>query len=71
VCGTPGFIAPEILNETPCSQKSDIFSLGCILYFMVSGLNLYPGDNSEEILEYNKILDPLNLIDVKSLKNVS
>jgi serine/threonine protein kinase len=71
VCGTPGFIAPEILNETPCSPKSDIFSLGCILYSLVSGLKLFHEGNSEEIMEYNKILDPLSLIDVKSLRNVS
>ena len=71
MCGTPGFIAPEILNENPCSPKSDIFSLGCILYSMVSGANLFPGANCDEIMEFNKILDPLTLIDVKSLKNIS
>ena len=29
------FMAPEIWTKTDCSQKSDIFSLGLVLYFMI------------------------------------
>eukprot|EP00928_Gymnodinium_smaydae_P051532 TRINITY_DN3509_c0_g1_i12.p1 TRINITY_DN3509_c0_g1~~TRINITY_DN3509_c0_g1_i12.p1 ORF type:complete len:587 (+),score=99.05 TRINITY_DN3509_c0_g1_i12:38-1798(+) len=37
-CGTPGFIAPEILRTNPwCEQKSDVFSCGVVLYFALSG----------------------------------
>lgn len=30
--GTIGFMAPEVLLEMPCDFKSDIYSLGIILY---------------------------------------
>jgi serine/threonine protein kinase len=30
--GTPGYIAPEIFESKPYSDKGDIFSLGIILY---------------------------------------
>ena len=30
--GTQGFIAPEICQKRPYGLKSDIFSLGCIMY---------------------------------------
>ena len=30
--GTPGYIAPEIFDSKPYSDKGDIFSLGIILY---------------------------------------
>jgi len=33
-CGTPGFIAPEILNGENYDEKADIYSLGCILYLL-------------------------------------
>lgn len=30
--GTPYFLSPEICEEKPYSDKSDVWSLGCILY---------------------------------------
>lgn len=35
--GTPGFIAPEIYKAEDYDEKVDTFSLGIILYFMLSG----------------------------------
>lgn len=36
-CGTPGYIAPEILLDGPGSPKIDIFATGVVLYFAASG----------------------------------
>lgn len=33
-CGTPGYVAPEILNDMPYNSKVDIYSAGIILYIM-------------------------------------
>ena len=30
--GTPGYVSPEILRDRPYNQKTDLFSLGVILY---------------------------------------
>ena len=35
--GTPGFIAPQIYKQETYDEKIDTFSLGIILYFMLSG----------------------------------
>ena len=34
--GTPYYLSPEICQEKPYNQKSDVWSLGCILYEMVT-----------------------------------
>lgn len=37
LCGTPKFIAPEILNEKPHNTSADIWSLGIMIYYLVMG----------------------------------
>lgn len=37
--GTPYYASPEVWNDTPYNSKSDIWSLGCVLY---ETLTLYP-----------------------------
>ena len=52
VVGTPAFMSPE--QASPDSQEvgpiSDIFSLGAILFYLLTGRNAYTGKTSQEIL---------------------
>jgi polo-like kinase 1 len=37
LCGTPNYIAPEVLNKKGHSYEVDVWSLGCILYTLLIG----------------------------------
>jgi serine/threonine protein kinase len=45
-CGSPGYVDPDILNGRPFSTKSDIFSLGSLLFNLITMRLLYPGVNA-------------------------
>jgi serine/threonine protein kinase len=40
-CGTPGYVAPEILRNEPFSTKADIFSVGCFFYKLLTLKQLF------------------------------
>lgn len=37
LCGTPNYIAPEILSKTGHSFEVDVWSIGCIMYTLLVG----------------------------------
>jgi polo-like kinase 1 len=37
LCGTPNYIAPEVLNKVGHSFEVDVWSIGCILYTLLVG----------------------------------
>jgi len=56
LCGTPGYIAPEMLNETPYGGEVDVWSLGVILYVLLAGIPPFPTENSEELVESIRVM---------------
>ena len=52
--GTPSFAAPEVWMEKPYGLQSDIWSLGCVLYEIVTLKCPFVGNNVVDL--YNKIL---------------
>nr|XP_054105346.1 inactive serine/threonine-protein kinase PLK5 isoform X1 [Callithrix jacchus]XP_054105347.1 inactive serine/threonine-protein kinase PLK5 isoform X2 [Callithrix jacchus] len=37
LCGTPNFLAPEVVSRNGHSRQSDIWALGCIMYTVLTG----------------------------------
>ncbi len=56
--GTPYFIAPEIAQGKGATELSDIYSLGCTLFFLLTGRPPFPGTNSRQVLKLH-ISEPL------------
>ena len=52
--GTPYFASPEVWSGKPYGVKSDIWSLGCILYQMATLKMPFQGNNFKEV--YNNVL---------------
>lgn len=44
ISGTPGYLAPEQAQGHPLDSRTDIFSLGCVLYRMATGQAPFTGD---------------------------
>jgi len=37
ICGTAGYMAPEIIEKKPYGKKADVFSLGVVVYILLAG----------------------------------
>ena len=48
-CGTPFFVAPEILTRKPYDQQSDMWSVGCIVFLLLSGSLPFMGRSQKEL----------------------
>ncbi|KAJ0001177.1 hypothetical protein NQD34_006197 [Periophthalmus magnuspinnatus] len=48
ILGTPEYVAPEILNYEPISTATDMWSIGVLIYIMLTGESPFLGDNKQE-----------------------
>jgi serine/threonine protein kinase len=48
--GTPNYMAPELWEGREATPKSDQYSLGCILYEMLTGLKLFDGETTPTVM---------------------
>jgi len=50
-CGTPGFVAPEIIRGGVYTAKGDAFSCGVLMYHMLSGQLPFAGQTTGAVLK--------------------
>ncbi len=50
ILGTAGYMSPEQVRGTPADARSDIFSLGCVLYEMVAGRRAFSRETSAQTM---------------------
>ncbi|UIZ28973.1 hypothetical protein KXD40_007405 [Peronospora effusa] len=53
-CGTPGYVAPEVVQGEPYGAQVDCWSLGVILFILLCGYPPFPGANHATVL--NKVV---------------
>lgn len=61
-CGTPDYIAPEILEEKDYGSSVDWWALGVLMYEMMAGQPPFEADNEDELFEailHDEVLYPV------------
>jgi len=65
--GSPHYASPEQATGAELSHQSDMFSLGVVLYEMLTGQRPFTGENSGQVLQKLVSVDP-NCIDLRWVK---
>jgi TolB-like protein/predicted Ser/Thr protein kinase len=50
VMGTPAYMSPEQASAKPLDARSDVFSVGAVLYELLAGTRAFSGDSTAQIL---------------------
>ena len=64
ILGSPGHMAPEQVEGGDCDERTDIFSLGTVLYYLATGRLPFAGKNPHQVLKRIvdvDYLDPLRV----------
>jgi TolB-like protein/Flp pilus assembly protein TadD len=63
--GTPLYLAPEVFDGQPASKQSDIYSLGVLLYHLVTGSYPVNGKTIDDLRKAHRSARPASLRDVR------
>jgi serine/threonine-protein kinase len=66
VIGTPEFMSPEQLLGDPVDARTDIYSLGCMLFQMLSGTKPFDADSREQMIRRRLHEPPPHVRDIVS-----
>lgn len=68
-CGTPGYVAPEILEQKPYGFSCDYWSIGIVAFILLSGSA--PFFETDHLVMMNKIKACEYDFEVETWRNVS
>ena len=50
ITGTPAYMSPEQARDRAFDGRSDVYSLGCVMYEAISGVPVFSGNTPQELL---------------------
>ena len=63
--GTPAYMAPELLNGEPATIASDVYAMGVLLFYLLTGQHPVAGVNTEQLRAAHAAGSRRNLLDVR------
>jgi serine/threonine-protein kinase len=57
--GTPGYLAPEAATGAAPDPRADLYALGCVGYWLLTGHGVFEGGDDREIIERHRSADPV------------
>ena len=66
IFGSPSYMSPEQVKEEPVETVNDIFSLGCLLYELLTGEQAFSGDNYFSIMYKITNDDPVPIREIRT-----
>jgi serine/threonine-protein kinase len=58
VSGTPGFIAPEVVTGGATDHRVDLYALGCVAYWLVTGKLVFEGPGAIKVMSDHVHTEP-------------
>ncbi len=65
IFGSPSYMCPEQIKEESITERSDLFSLGSVLYELLAGLKAFDGENEYAIMYKIVNEDPPQILDLR------
>jgi len=57
--GTPSYMAPEsVVNTGPVDRRADIYALGCVAYWLLTGKTVFDADNPVQMMYQHGYNEP-------------
>jgi serine/threonine-protein kinase len=57
--GTPAYIAPEMVSNTPVDRGADLYALGCVGYWLLTGRLVFEADSALRMLVHHIHTEPI------------
>ena len=57
--GTPAYMAPEATRGDPVSGRADIYAVGCVAYYLLTGQLVFAADNAYQMIARHLSAEPV------------
>ena len=59
IIGTPGYMAPEIALSARVDGRADLYAVGCVAYYLLTGRQVFEGDTMMQVFAHHLHTDPV------------
>jgi serine/threonine-protein kinase len=57
--GTPAFMAPEIILGQEVDERADVYAVGCVAYYLLTGQLVFEGDTAMQVFVQHMQAEPI------------